>query len=58
MSTFDLTAIQQMQGYAEFGKAVIELAKKMGVIDKAKVVIRRPRRTAAEIEAATSATNV
>ena len=67
--SFDLTTLKQMEAYANFGKAVIEMAKEMDIIpkrqqrrivvrEKTKIVVRRPRRTAAEIEAATSATNV
>ena len=62
--SFDLTVLQQMEGYAKFGQAVIELAKEMGIIpkrEKRKVIVReklvvrtrKPRRTKAEIAAAT-----
>lgn len=60
--SFDLSAIEQMKAYAEFGKAVIELAKEQDIIPKRerrkvivreKVVVRtrKPRRTMAQIEA-------
>ena len=58
--SFDLTVLQQMEAYAKFGQAVIELAKELDIIpkrvkrqiivrEKTKIVTRRPRRTAAEI---------
>jgi len=64
--SFDLTAIKQMESYANFGKAVIELAKDLDIIpkrqmrkvvvrEKTRIVMRRPRRTKAQIEAATAA---
>ena len=62
--SFDLSAIEQMKAYAEFGKAVIELAKEQDIIPKRerrkivvreKVVVRtrKPRRTKAQIAADT-----
>lgn len=61
--SFDLTVLQQMETYAKFGQAVIELAKEMDIIpkrakrqivvrEKTKIITRRPRRTKAEINAA------
>ena len=61
--SFDLTVLQQMEGYAKFGQAVIELAKEMGIIpkrEKRKVIVReklvvrtrKPRRTKAEMAVA------
>ena len=63
--SFDMSAIEQMKAYAEFGKAVIELAKEQDIIPKRerrkvivreKVVVRtrKPRRTRAQIEMQTS----
>ena len=62
--SFDLTVLQQMETYAKFGQAVIELAKELDIIprrakrqivvrEKTKIITRRPRRTRAEIAAAT-----
>ena len=58
--SFDLSAIKQMEAYANFGKAVIELAKEQEIIPKRqlrKIVVReklvvrtrKPRRTKAQI---------
>ena len=58
--SFDLTTIKQMEAYANFGKAVIELAKDMEIIPKrqqrrvvtrvkTRIVVRKPRRTAAQM---------
>ena len=50
--SFDLTAIEQMKAYAEFGKAVIELAKEQDIIPKRERVVvrtRNPRRTKVQI---------
>ena len=52
--SFDLSAIEQMKAYAEFGKAVIELAKEQEIIPKRERVVvrtRNPRRTKAQIAA-------
>ena len=57
--SFDLSAIEQMKAYAEFGKAVIELAKEQDIIPKRERVVvrtRRPRRTKAQIEASQNVT--
>ena len=62
MADFDLGQLQEMKKWADFGKAVIELAKthgfvpkrqlvKVRTVEKIKVVTRRPRRTRAEIAA-------
>ena len=64
--SFDLSAIKQMEAYANFGKAVIELAKEQGIIpkrEKRKIVVReklvvrtrRARRTKAQIAASKGA---
>ena len=61
--SFDTTVYEQMKAYAEFGKAVIDLAKEQGIIpkrEKRKIVVReklvvrtrKPRRTKAEMAAA------
>ena len=52
--SFDLSAIEQMKAYAEFGKAVIELAKEQDIIPKRERVVvrpRNPRRTKVQIAA-------
>ena len=52
--SFDLSAIEQMKAYAEFGKAVIELAKEQEIIPKRERVVvrtRNPRRTKAQLAA-------
>lgn len=66
MADFDLAQLQEMKKWADFGKAVIELAKNHGfvpkrqlvkvrTVEKIKVVTRRPRRTKAEMAAAAAA---
>lgn len=61
--SFDMTALDEMKKFAEFGKAVIELAKESEIVPKRerrKIVVReklvvrtrKPRRTKAQIEAA------
>lgn len=58
---FDLTQVQEMKKYAEFGAAVVELAKEAGIIPrrprvvvrtkvKTRVVVRKPRQKKAEAE--------
>jgi hypothetical protein len=62
MADFDVKALKEMQDWANFGRAVIEMAKSAGIVPKRqivrtktveriKVVTRRPRRTKAEMVA-------
>lgn len=68
MADFDVSALKEMQEWAKFGRAVVELAKQYGLIPKRqvvktktveriKVVMRRPRRTKAEMQAARAVEN-
>lgn len=63
MADFDVSALKEMQEWAKFGKSVVELAKsynlipkrqvvKTKTVERIKVVMRRPRRTKAEMLAA------
>lgn len=63
MPDFDVSALKEMQDWAKFGRAVVEMAKSYGfvpkrqvvktkTVERIKVVMRRPRRTKAEMQAA------
>jgi len=63
MAEFDIAQLKEMQEWAKFGKAVVEMAKSAGfvpkrqivktkTVERIKVVMRRPRRTKAEMTAA------
>lgn len=63
MADFDVSALKEMQDWAKFGRAVVEMAKNYGfvpkrqivktkTVERIKVVMRRPRRTKAEMVAA------
>ena len=68
MADFDVNALKEMQEWARFGKAVVEMAKSAGfvpkrqivrtkTVEKIRVVTRRPRRTKAEMVAARAIEN-
>jgi hypothetical protein len=68
MTDFDIGQFKEMSEWAKFGKAVVEMAKDYGfvpkrqivktkTVERIKVVMRRPRRTKAEMQVARETEN-